>query len=215
MEHNRLYDLLADSNLLQQLADEHPSAVVQDWYTIPIDEGIQCFIFGDRPMNHSVLNQMSEFVINSSVKFVDEDDKLVLKFRQKQTEWIEVNGIHCLTVPNEATVEWWIERFIERLIRDGITLPDDVIESISQEINSLESCSYFVAKGKALYSARNPKLTLSEKEFMILPKHLDYKSNWTILSNSLTAWWVRRQPSGGGGERGGAAKRGRFKTLFS
>jgi len=198
MEHNRLYDLLADSNLLQQLADEHPSAVVQDWYTIPIDEGIQCFIFGDRPMNHSVLNQMSEFVINSSVKFVDEDDKLVLKFRQKQTEWIEVNGIYCLTVPNETTVEWWIERFIERLIRDGITLPDDVIESISQEINSLESCSYFVAKGKALYSARNPKLTLSEKEFMILPKHLDYKSNWTILSNSLTAWWVRRQPSDGG-----------------
>ena len=129
MENARLYGLLSDSNLLQQLADEHPSAVQQDWYRIPIDSGIKCFIFGDRPMNHPVLNQMSEFVIDSSVKFVDEDDKLVLKFRQKQAEWIEVKGIHCLTVPSEATVEWWINRFIERLIRDGITLPDDVIES--------------------------------------------------------------------------------------
>ena len=198
MENARLYGLLADSNLLQQLADDHPSAVQQDWYKIPIDEDIKCFIFGNRPMNHPVLNQMAEFVIDSSVKFVGEDEKLVLKYRQKQARWIEVKGIYCLTVPSEATVEWWINRFIERLIRDGITLPDEVIESVSQDLNLLESCSYFVAKGNLLYSAGKPTLNLSQEEFLILPKNLEYRSNWTILSNSLSAWSVKNRPNEGG-----------------
>ena len=197
MDSARLYGILSGSNLLQQLADEHPSAVGQDWYKIPIDEGIKCFIFGDRPVNHPILNQMAEYAIDSSMKFVDEDDKLVLKFQQKRTEWTEVKGIYCLTVPSEASVEWWIHRFVERLIRDGITIPDEVMQSISLEINNLEACSYFVAKGKLLYSPTGPEspLQLSQEEFMILPKHHDYKSNWTILSNSLSAWGIKRQPN--------------------
>jgi hypothetical protein len=198
IDKNRLYQILSDANLIQELADDFPKAVHEDWYKIPVEEEVKCFIFGREPPNSELLELIKTYAIDSTLRFIDENNELAHKFKQKKQTWVEIDGIYCLTALPDATDEWWFDRFVERIIRDQIVIPNEAIESMSLKINNSQDCSFFVAKVKAVYKNGSSNIELSAEELAIIPKKFNYKSNWTILSNTMTAWNINRQHTGGG-----------------
>jgi hypothetical protein len=198
IDKNRLYQILSDANLIQELADDFPKAVHEDWYKIPVEEEVKCLIFGQEPHGSELLEQLKTYAINSKLRFIDENNELAHKFKQKKQIWVEVDGIYCLTSPPDATDEWWFDRFMELIIREQIVIPNKAIESMSLNINNSQDCSFFVARVKAMYKSGSGSIKLSSEELAILPKKFDYNSKWTIMANTMTAWNLNRQPAEGG-----------------
>ena len=196
---NKLYTILSEANLLEELVNDYPRVVHQDWYEIPVEANVKDFIFGQEPHDCDILGQMKNYAIDSSLRFIDEDNQISHKYNQKKDKWIEFDGFYCLTVPAEASDEWWFDRLMERIIRDQIVIPNDVIDSVSSHVNNSQDCSFFVAKVKALYNDSEHTIRLSREELAILPKDLKYKKNWTILTNTLTAWNINTQQTTGTG----------------
>ena len=190
------YELLDKAGLIEELNQEFPNAVQKDWYKIPVDEDIKCLIFSSEPTDPGIFNLVKKYAINSSLKFVSGDDRLAKKFSSKVNSWVENGGYYCLTVQNDATAEWWFDRFMERIIRDKIQIPKSELMSIASEINSNENISFFVSSAKVKYKPKNKsEFEESQEELVIVTKKFKSWSNWTILANTMTAWNINRKAS--------------------
>jgi hypothetical protein len=198
IEKNRLYDILTEAELIEELVNDFPGVVHAKWFQMPIEDGITCFIFGQRPNQSELLTPIQDYVFDSGLRFIDVNDKLAHKYNQKKPKWIEFNGYNCLSVPTEASPEWWFDVLMERILRDEIIIPNDVIESISNPLNNSNDCSFFVAKVKALYVYDGKGIRLSREELAILPRTFNYRSNWTVLTNTMTAWNLNREANSAG-----------------
>jgi len=188
IEKNRLYDILTEAELMEELVNDFPRVVHEKWFEMPIDDGITCFIFGQRPNESELLSSIQDYVFDSGLRFIDVNDQIAHKYNQKKSTWVEFDGYYCLTVPTEASPEWWFDVLMERILREEIIIPNDVIESISNPLNNSNDCSFFVAEVKALYVYEGDSVRLSRDELAILPRSFNYKSNWTVLTNTMTAW---------------------------
>ena len=193
IEKNRLYDTLTKTELIEELVNDFPKVVHEKWFEMPIEDGITCFIFGQRPNQSELLTSIQDYVFDSGLRFIDVNDQIAHKYNQKKPKWIEFNGYNCLSVPTEASPEWWFDVLMERILRYEITIPNDVIESISIPLNNSNDCSFFVAKVKALHVRDGGSVRLSREELAILPRSFNYRANWTVLTNTMTAWNLNRE----------------------
>jgi len=197
---NRLYQILADADLIEELTNSFPTVVSKDWYQFPIDEELTSFIFGQVPQGGELIELMKSHALDSTIGLFDENNQHAKKFNQKKPKWVEIEGYHCLTASPDATEAWWFDRLMERIIRDNIVISDEDIETMALMINEDPEISYFVATAKALFvnnQSNRSSLGLSSNGTVILPRKLDYISNWTIMANTLTAW-NKRQVAGAG-----------------
>jgi len=198
LKKEEIYDLLEKSQLLYTLKENYPDVIFQDWYDIELPKGTDCIIFGELPPNDPMINPLIDLVIGDNVLFESDGKSEISRgYKQKKELWGEHKGKLCLTVPNEATIDWWFDRLIWMANKNKTYLSSEVIEQLGPTINKSDSATYFVAKIHSYHKGSENELANSEGGFAIIPRTMnDYGSWWTIMPHSLAGWKIKSSYSG-------------------